>query len=81
MCRPFQPIEQMLKGLSSEEKLQWALEAKDNAKKAFKEQRFEVAMNIYVESLAAAEFGSNNSESIDLLVVPVVCNLGLSAKM
>jgi hypothetical protein len=71
----------MIKDLPSEEKLQWAIAAKDNANAFFKQKQFTDAMKIYVECLAAADFGSDSqsSENIDKLVVPVVCNLGTCA--
>eukprot|EP01035_Chromulina_nebulosa_P031046 gene31046-41349_t len=67
----------MIKDLPSEEKLQWAITAKENANALFKQKQFTDAMKIYVECLAAADFGSDSqsSENIDKLVIPVVCNL------
>ena len=68
----------MIKDLSSKEKLQWAITAKENANVLFKQKQFHDAIKIYVECLAAADFGSDikSCENLDTLVVPVVCNLG-----
>ena len=71
----------MLKGLPSEEKLSWAITAKDNANSLFKAGNFSDAMAIYVDCLAASDFGTQSVNSgvanIDELVIPVVCNLGI----
>lgn len=54
---------QLLQKLSKEEKLQWALETKDEANQLYKEKRFAEAMERYVEALTATNFGSKAAEA------------------
>jgi tetratricopeptide (TPR) repeat protein len=48
----------LLKKLSYEEKLAWAIETKNEANELFKDGKFHEAMGKYVESLAGSDFGS-----------------------
>lgn len=54
---------QLLQNLSKEEKLQWALETKDEANQLYKEKRFAEAMDRYVEALTATNFGSKAAKT------------------
>lgn len=66
----------LLHKLSAEEKMEWALEMKDQANALYREKNFSDAMNTYVEALTASSFGSNDTtDNTDSLVVPVLCNL------
>ena len=49
---------QLLSTASAAEKLQWALEMKDYANGLYSEQRYEEAMDKYVEALTASDFGT-----------------------
>mmetsp|Transcript_26452 Transcript_26452/g.37798 ORF Transcript_26452/g.37798 Transcript_26452/m.37798 type:complete len:136 (-) Transcript_26452:1138-1545(-) len=75
----------LLAQLSPEEKIVWASSTKEEANKYFTNGRYQEAMQLYVQCLAAADFSasrsngdnqSNKSNNIDALVLPVVCNLG-----
>lgn len=68
---------QALKDLSPELKLQWALEMKEFANLLYKNNRFGEALEKYVDSLSASDFGSSESRNgnVDDLVVPVLCNM------
>jgi hypothetical protein len=70
----------LLKKLTPEEKLAWAIETKNEANEMYKQKMFQEAMGKYVESLAGSDFGdkepnSSNKGNVDSLVVPVLCNL------
>lgn len=47
----------VLQKLSKEEKLQWAMETKEEANQLYREKRFAEAMEKYVEALTATDFG------------------------
>lgn len=68
---------QGLQNFSPEEKTEWAVEMKDYANELYKNGLFAEAMEKYVESLTASDFGSSGSlvGNIDILVVPCLCNL------
>jgi len=62
----------------------WATSTKEEAKRFFTSGRYEEAMQLYVQCLAAADFSTSEvnddnvkSNNIETLVLPVVCNLGL----
>jgi tetratricopeptide (TPR) repeat protein len=70
----------LLKKLTPEEKLAWAIETKNEANELYKQKMFQEAMGKYVESLAGSDFGdkepnSSNKGNVDSLVIPVLCNL------
>jgi len=70
----------LLKKLPPNERLDWAIETKNEANAFYKERKFREAMGKYVECLAATDFGAKDSEkhvggNVDVLVIPVLCNL------
>mmetsp|Transcript_20352 Transcript_20352/g.45272 ORF Transcript_20352/g.45272 Transcript_20352/m.45272 type:complete len:349 (+) Transcript_20352:91-1137(+) len=71
----------LLAKLNPTEKLEWAIETKNEANEFYAEQEFEQAMIKYVECLAATDFGKAGAEreggagNVDTMVVPVLCNL------
>eukprot|EP01039_Chlorochromonas_danica_P005666 gene5666-6248_t len=79
---------QLLQHLSSEEKLDWAIETKLEGNALYQEGRYEEAMGRYVQALAATNFhegggvgggggagGGGGGGNVDSLVIPVLCNL------
>lgn len=70
---------QLLQNLTPEEKVEWAIDTKDEGNELFKEEKYVEAMEKYVEALAATDFGkaddTDSQGNIDILVVPVLCNL------
>lgn len=69
---------QLLQRLTKEEKLEWAIETKDEGNALFQEQKYAEAMEKYVEALSATDFGSKEEEAcgnVDVLVIPTLCNL------
>jgi tetratricopeptide (TPR) repeat protein len=84
----------LLQNLDATEKLQWAIDTKEEGNVLFQEQKYSEAMEKYVEALSASDFGSStdNNEvtgcseavdvahgsavgNIDILIIPVLCNL------
>jgi tetratricopeptide (TPR) repeat protein len=70
----------LLKKLTPIERLEWAIETKNEANELYKQKQFREAMGKYVESLAGSDFGdkdpdSSNKGNVDSLIVPVLCNL------
>lgn len=70
----------LLKKLPPSERLDWAIETKNEANAFYKDRKFKEAMGKYVECLAATDFGIKDSENrvggnVDVLVIPVLCNL------
>lgn len=74
----------LLKKLTPVERLEWAIETKNEANVFYKEKKFREAMGKYVECLAATDFGSKEAEdasesrsggNVEVLVIPVLCNL------
>eukprot|EP01034_Spumella_vulgaris_P023119 gene23119-29312_t len=53
----------LLKKLTPEERLEWAVEMKNHGNDFYAQLNFNDAMNTYVEALTAADFGSNSAES------------------
>ena len=67
-----------LKGLSRAEKMQWALDVKDQANEFYRERRFKEAATAYQDCLLGLDFGSNEeqaNESKMKLQLPIVLNL------
>ena len=65
----------LLSNLTPKEKIEWALEMKDQANDFYRQQNYTDAMHTYVEALTASSFGANEADNTDSLVVPVLCNL------
>lgn len=55
----------LLRNLSREEKLQWALETKNEANELYAERKYAEAMEKYVECLAGADFGSREAGQLN----------------
>jgi tetratricopeptide (TPR) repeat protein len=77
----------LISRLSTAEKLEWAIETKDEGNDLYQRNEYLAAMEKYVECLTASDFGQKPSEeevalkshdksnNIDELVLPVLCNL------
>lgn len=77
---------QALKELPPAERTAWAIEMKDYANELYSTHHIKDAMEKYVEALAASDFGngenmqedkdnSNTQNNIDILIMPILCNL------
>jgi len=74
---------QLLKNLNGDEKLQWALQTKEEGNQLFQKKDFAAAIEKYMETLSAADFGSSLNETletngrgnVDVLIIPILCNL------
>jgi hypothetical protein len=79
---------QLVSRLKEEEKLEWALETKNEGNELYQKNEYVQAMQKYVECLTASNFGSSapqtdtkesscpaTNSNIDELILPVLCNL------
>ena len=71
-------VAKALQNLPPEERTKWGIEVKEKGNALYARKEFKEAIEVYMESLAASNFDTNNnsvSNNVDSLVVPVLCNL------
>lgn len=66
---------QLLKNLNNKEKLEWAIETKNEGNHLFNDGNYKAAVEKYVEALTATDFSANGN--VHELALPVLCNLCL----
>ena len=65
---------QALQHMEITEKTAWAIDSKELANELYSRGMIKEAMNKYMEALAATDFDAQTG-NIDVLVIPVLCNL------
>ena len=65
---------QALQHMKITEKTAWAIDSKELANELYSRGMIKEAMNKYMEALAATDFDAQTG-NIDVLVIPVLCNL------
>lgn len=68
---------QVLQSMTKEEKDLWAIEMRQMANELYKEQKFDEALNRYMEAITAADLGTaaDSQSNIDTVIVPLLCNM------